>query len=220
MRYPNGEIPKSELVYLGDEHWLTPGTAVRWRAFQEDVYANEGVWLYITPGPNAYRDIESQWTTYWNEPPGNAAYPSTSSHGGVYDGRDSMAIDVANWGQIGREKFYAYARKHGFEPGYFDWEPWHIIDWSPWDHQEELPNGGEEDEDMCKNSGIWWTAANGKQMNAVVNTCSGYFDEFESSDGAYNSGIALAFGTGSFQKISASQAGNIKNRCAEVRQGK
>src|SRR5690606_20856005 len=24
------------------------------------------------------------------------------------------------------------ARDAGFEPGFFDWEPWHIIDWSPW----------------------------------------------------------------------------------------
>lgn len=131
-RYPNGQIPLQYLVHLGGEHYLTPATANRWKALQADVYANEGVWLAITRGPNAYRSLEAQWITYRNEPPGNAAYPGTSSHGGVYAGRDSMAIDVGNWGLLGRDKFYAYARKHGFEPGYFDWEPWHIIDWSPW----------------------------------------------------------------------------------------
>lgn len=131
-RYANGKIPLGELLHLGGEHYLTPATAQRWSALREDVHNNEGVWLNITAGPNAYRDLDAQWRTYREEAPGNAAYPGTSSHGGVYQGRDSMAVDVGNYGAIGADKFYAYARKHGFEPGYFSWEPWHIIDWAPY----------------------------------------------------------------------------------------
>jgi hypothetical protein len=130
-RYPNGRIPKSALVHLGGQHWLTPGTKARWDALVADVLENEGVRLRITSGPNAYRDYDAQVEAKKRHG-SNAAWPGTSSHGGVFNGRDSMAIDVGNWGEIGKTKFYAYARKHGFEPNYFDWEPWHIIDWSPW----------------------------------------------------------------------------------------
>lgn len=131
-RYPNGRIPFDVLVHLGGEHYLTPGTASKWAALQADVLANEGVLLQISPGANGYRWYEKQEEAYEDSAPGDAAYPGTSSHGGEYQGRDSMAIDVGNWGQIGMDKFYSYARKHGFEPGFFDWEPWHIIDWDPW----------------------------------------------------------------------------------------
>lgn len=141
-RYPNGKIPKSVLVHLGGDHWLTPATKARWGALVEDVLRNEGVRLQITPGPNAYRDIGWQ-QHYWDTLPyPQASFPGGSSHGGDYKGRDSMAIDVGNWGLLGKAKFYTYARKHGFEPDFFDWEPWHIIDWSPW----AMPAGGIEDE--------------------------------------------------------------------------
>lgn len=192
-RYPNGRIPKRDLVHLGGEHWLTQGTKVRWDRLVADVLENEGVRLQITEGPNAYRDIEWQ-RYYWNTLPyPQAAYFGTSSHGGEYNGRDSMAIDVDNWGMIGKNKFYAYARKHGFEPNFFDWEPWHIIDWSPWTvpaggglpgPEEETPE--EEDEEemnffnvqgkegshntglftaMRDNNGIWFA----KRFSATVN---------------------------------------------------
>ena len=138
-RYPNGQIPFESLVHLGGEHYLTPATARKWGALQQDVWENEGVWLEITPGANGYRWYEAQEETYENEPPGNAAYPGTSSHGGVFKGVDAMALDIENWGLLGRDRFYYYARKHGFEPNYFDWEPWHIIDWDPW---AAVPSGG------------------------------------------------------------------------------
>lgn len=137
-KYANGHIPLSELVHLGTEHWLTPATAMRWVNLVADVRASEGVTLRITGGPNGYRNMAWQ-RVYWDALPyPQAAYPGTSSHGGTYRGRDSMAIDVDNWSVLGKSKFYSYARKHGFDVDVFSWEPWHIVDWSPW----SLPPGG------------------------------------------------------------------------------
>ncbi|WP_102193218.1 hypothetical protein [Microbacterium aurantiacum] len=131
-RYENGRIPFDVLVHLGGEHYLTPGTAAKFIAMRADVWENEGVWLEISPGANGYRWFEKQEEAYRDEPDGNAAYPGSSSHGGEYNGRDAMAVDIGNWGRLGRALFYHYARKHGFEPDVFDWEPWHLIDWEPW----------------------------------------------------------------------------------------
>jgi hypothetical protein len=135
--YANGKIPFTELVQVGPNHWLTPATAARWKAFQADVLANEGVLLQITPGYNAYRPLDQQVAEKQKACArgrcNDAADPGLSSHGGMFRGTITMAIDVTNWGLIGKAKFYAYARKHGFEPGFFDWEPWHLIDWAPFE---------------------------------------------------------------------------------------
>lgn len=131
-RYANGRIPLHALIHLGGEHYLAPATNARWQWMIRTCQAERGVTLRITAGMNGYRDYAAQQWAYNNLPAGQAAYPGTSSHGGVYNGRDSMAIDVANWGQVGQSYFYDLARRAGFEPGVFDWEPWHIVDWSPW----------------------------------------------------------------------------------------
>lgn len=152
MSYANGQIPLTDLLPLRTgwnsdgywEHRLAPGSFRRWKALVEDVENETGVTLRITEGWNAYRPLDAQWTAYRNSAPGNAAYPGTSSHGGRYSGRDTMAIDVANWGQIGQARFYEFARKHGFTPGVFSWEPWHIVDYNPW----VVPAGEIEEEDM------------------------------------------------------------------------
>lgn len=129
--YKNGFIPKDKLVRRGSSFYATPGTWAKWDALVADVKADTGITLRITPGNNAYRDYQSQVEAK-KEHGSNAAFPGTSSHGGVFKGKDALAIDVDNWMQIGRQRFYNYCLKHGFEPGYFDWEPWHIIDWEPW----------------------------------------------------------------------------------------
>lgn len=131
-------------------------------------------------------------------------------------------------GYVGNTGLYStgphlHAEVEGYSStdGFWQWfTPDRVVGQGVPSKDSDITPDEEEDEDMCKNSGIWWTAANGKQMNAVVNTCSGYFDDFESSNGKYNSDIALAFGTGSFAEVSAGQAKNIENRCAAVRQGK
>lgn len=135
-RYPNGYIPASELVLIEGNHPATRGTAARWAALKADVLRNEGVTLRITGGENAYRSYAGQVFARKNACArgrcNDAAVPGTSSHGGSLNGRDSGAIDVDNWALLGKEKFYAYARRNGFEPGHFSWEPWHIIDWNPY----------------------------------------------------------------------------------------
>lgn len=135
-RFANGQIPSNLLVTVGPYHWMPAATAHRWAGLVADIQAHEGVTMRITPGKNAYRDYTGQVFARNNACAAgrcnDAAVPGTSSHGGEYRGRDSLAIDVTNWAVLGKDKWYAYCRKHGFEPGFFDWEPWHIIDWSPW----------------------------------------------------------------------------------------
>ena len=77
----------------------------------------------------------------------------------------------------------------------------------------------EEDEDMAKNSGFYFKR-NGKSMNLIVNTDSGWYHEFESAEGGYNSGVARAFSTGDFEEISVSHADAMKRDCTAVRTGK
>lgn len=141
-KYPNGYIPASELVLIEGNHPATRGTAARWAALKADVLKNEGVTLRITGGENAYRSYAGQVFARKNACAAgrcnDAAVPGTSSHGGSLNGRDSGAIDVSNWAVLGKDKFYAYCRRNGFEPGYFSWEPWHIIDWDPYN----APSGG------------------------------------------------------------------------------
>jgi hypothetical protein len=144
MKYRNGEIPLEELVLLASgtnedgywEHRLSPATAARWVALVQDVWLHEGVALYISPGWNAYRPLAAQILA--KRKYGRlAAAVGFSSHGGYFEGRDTLAIDVANWGDLGAETFFAYARKHGFIANYFDGkngrplEQWHIIDPNP-----------------------------------------------------------------------------------------
>lgn len=141
-RYSNGYIPRSELVLIEGNHLATRGTAARWEALKADVLKHEGIRLRITGGENAYRSFAGQQFARKNACAkgrcNDAAVPGTSSHGGSLNGRDAGAIDVDNWAALGKEKFYAYCRRNGFEPGYFSWEPWHIIDWAPY----TVPTGG------------------------------------------------------------------------------
>lgn len=145
-RYSNGRIPARELVRLDSgngEHVLTLPTAFRWYAFRLDVYLETGVWLYITPGKNGYRDEQTQIDTRnWACSIGNcnqAAVPRTSSHGGTWRGRDAMAIDVGNYWAIPWAVFKRLAEKWGFLVGAITKavagidEPWHIIDLAPYD---------------------------------------------------------------------------------------
>lgn len=131
-RYPNGRIPDHELVRLGVEHYATPATAQRIKNLVADVKAKEGFTLEVTGGPNIYRSLKWQ-NFYWDVLPyPQAAYPGTSSHGGEYQGRDAIAVDFNNWAILPRQKWFDYARKHGFTPNIFSWEPWHIVDFNPW----------------------------------------------------------------------------------------
>ncbi len=141
-RYKNGGIPAHLLIHMGGEHWATAGTKAKIDALIADIWKTEGVRVWVTSGPNIYRDLANQKFTKryfisigkgWQ-----AAYPGTSSHGGEFEGKDALAVDFSGYGTLGIGKWYAYLRKHGFEAGYFNgkngrpYEPWHAIDWEPY----------------------------------------------------------------------------------------
>lgn len=144
--YTNGQFPLSLFTEVpgqeGDNAWLTPATTARWLALKQGVYDTYGVTIWIVPGWNGYRPYENQViaknAAIAEGRPLDAADPGTSSHGGIYkqrgshrDGHQSLAIDVGGYERLNRADWYAMCRKHGFEPGFFNWEPWHIIDWEP-----------------------------------------------------------------------------------------
>lgn len=224
-RYPNGKVPDSVLIHIGGDHYVTAGTNAKWEAMRADVYANEGVWLYITPGPNAYRNLGWQ-QHYWDTLPyPQAAYPSTSSHGGEHDGDDAMALDIGNWAAIGREKFTHYCNKHGFEPNYFSWEPWHIIDWEPWrtvpaptPNPTPTPTPEEEEDEEMALKGAHYTNKAGTSVYILFNEVSGFYVEHSGVDGGtYNNPIARDWGTGSWPVITEGHAVVIKRSLDAVR---
>ena len=239
-RYANGFIPDHELVLIEGNHKATRGTAARWEMLKADVLANEGIRLRITGGENAYRSFAGQVFARQNACAegrcNDAAVPGTSSHGGSLNGRDSGAIDVNNWADIGLTKFSMYCRRNGFEPGYFDWEPWHIIDWAPY----TLPAGGgnstpenpetpeeEEEEEMAMKGLAYKRSSDGATIVAKFNEISGFYQETEGTTGDYNTPIAQAWeirgaeaNGGSWPLLSESDVMSLKRSLAEVRQGK
>jgi hypothetical protein len=69
-----------------------------------------------------------------------AATPGTSSHGGFWEGRETLAIDYSNWSWVyggDRAAFYDDCRAVGLTPGMIEprrgypEEPWHVIDMNP-----------------------------------------------------------------------------------------
>lgn len=147
MRYANGQIPEHALEELGSgwdqdgqwKHLATPGTAVRWRWMVGAALQKYGLLLRITPGWNVFRPLRMQFI--YRERLGiMAAWPGTSSHGGVFDGRDCMAIDVQNWDELAPgnialawARFQALCRLAGFTTDFVTpRERWHIGDFDPW----------------------------------------------------------------------------------------
>ncbi|MGW9587510.1 glycoside hydrolase domain-containing protein [Microbacterium sp. NPDC055455] len=144
--YSNGYIPENLLVTFatgwnrtdGDwKHQLSPGTYAKYRAL---VARSPGGKLQVTPGWGAYRPYYAQVIArriFGN----GAAVPGTSSHGGYWEGRQTLAIDFHNWGSIygwDQSRWFADCRAVGLTPGmimrsrgYPD-EPWHVIDLDPW----------------------------------------------------------------------------------------
>lgn len=143
MAYANGRVPLSLLVHLGGNLYMFPGMYQRWLNLVALVKQRHGVTLRITRGTkgwddwNGYRSYEAQ-VVYRRELGGMAARAGYSSHGGSYQGRESGAIDVANWAAIGRDAFFKACRDVGLTPGTDSRENWHVVDYSPW----AGPSGG------------------------------------------------------------------------------
>lgn len=143
--FANGMIPLDLLVNLGGNHYLPPGTALRWRWMVQDCKARYGVTLRITGdndglgGWNAYRPFAAQ-VRYRQHYGIGAAVPGSSSHGGTYHGLQCMAIDVTNWMELGWTEFNKLCQKHGFRTNFVTpTELWHIADFNdPW----HVPSGG------------------------------------------------------------------------------
>ncbi len=145
--YSNGEVPYdvvSVVLATGTDsngYWefrCTPAFAARWKLAK--AYAEErfGRTIYIRPGWNIYRPLFSQEIARRNAcAQGNcngAAVPRSSSHGGNWNGRDCLAVDVdpngLTWAQVDEAMIYAgfaagliTERISGIKGG----EPWHYI---------------------------------------------------------------------------------------------
>lgn len=194
----------------GERFRSTPATIARWNALVADVKKHEGVTLTITSGPNAYRDYDQQVAMRRKHGLG-AATPGTSSHGGFWEGRDTMAIDVNNWAVLGQAKFYSYARKHGFSPGlistsrgYARNEPWHIVDLHPWTMPagtsgNETNQNQKDEEEMPR--GFYYKK--GKTYYVGLVTPAGVL-HYESNDSDINNEIASKWDTGDFAKVTES----------------
>lgn len=148
MAWRNGYIPESDLVVFkrgynrtdGNWFWgLTPGTYARHLALVALAFEKTGRILTPSDGWGTYRPYDAQVIArriYGN----GAAVPGTSSHGGFWEGRETLAIDYSNWAYVyggDRAAFYSDCRAVGLTPGmieprrgYPD-EPWHVIDLNP-----------------------------------------------------------------------------------------
>ena len=147
--YSNGYIPTDLLVTFErgyndtDGHWnhsLSAATYSRHLALVARAQARTGRTLTISDGWGAYRPYAAQViarNVYGN----GAAWPGTSSHGGFWEGQQTLAMDYSNWSWVydgDREAFFADCRSVGLSPGYIsaargyvdEW--WHVIDLDPW----------------------------------------------------------------------------------------
>lgn len=153
--YKNGYIPRSMLVLIASgtnqhgywEHLLSPATKARHDALVARAKARTGRTLAMGAGWSAYRPYAEQVKArqiYGN----GAAVPGTSSHGGFWEGKQTLAMDFSNWSTVyggDRAAFFADCRAAGLEPdlisprrGYPD-EPWHVVCSNPW---SAVPAGG------------------------------------------------------------------------------
>lgn len=148
MAWKNGYIDERELVIFkrgsnatdGDWfHGLTPATYARHLELVRIAKERTGRLLEISEGWGAYRPYWAQVKAQQIYGIG-AATPGTSSHGGYWERKETMAMDYSNWGWVynwNRAAFYEDVRKAGLVPGqiepsrgYPD-EPWHVIDVNP-----------------------------------------------------------------------------------------
>ena len=142
MTYPNGRVPLDLFIEVGsgvDENgpwrWLaTPKLWALIRAAQDYARRKWGSSFTISQGYNLYRPYDWQVVAKNNAiaagRPGDAAAPGTSSHGGVFNGRDCLAADLnrlgLQWWQV-----WEACESVGLVTRYFDWEPWHVILYDP-----------------------------------------------------------------------------------------
>lgn len=149
--YSNGHIPDGLLVTFNTgwnstdgnwKHQLSASTYRKHLALLALTRQNTGRTLTITEGWGAYRPYNIQVLARQLYGYG-AATPGHSSHGGFWEGQQTLAIDYGNWGWVygwNRDDFFWAVREVGLTPGlihpsrgnnYPD-EPWHVVDLDPW----------------------------------------------------------------------------------------
>lgn len=219
--YSNGYIPDNLLITFKTgwnsaegtwEHKLSPGTYEKHLNLVSLAKRNTGGNISITDGWGAYRPYASQ--VYARSLYGNgAAWPGTSSHGGFWEGKQTLAIDY-NWGPAygwNRAAWFRDVRAVGLTPGlihpsrgnnYPD-EPWHVVDLDPWrpvsggnaapgTEPVEEPEEDEEDE-MATN--VMYVTADPKYKYRVGigNDVSGLWVEYVTNDGGFNTKMAARY---------------------------
>lgn len=238
--YPNGRYPLDLFVHRGGDLYLSPSLNARWDEAVRLGLEKYGVRLYITgpsgrgwDGANGYRWHEKQ-VRYKNAFGIWAASAGTSSHGGSYRGQEVFAVDVANWRDLAPgsqslawARFVALMKVVGLQTDFVTpREEWHVGDFNnawivPSFGQVTVnPNTTRKPEDEMNNDRYCWYNDGSRQINAIYNTGSGYFQEFESSNGEYNTQKLRAHGISSPTAIvSKSDFESIKSACAAVRPG-
>lgn len=237
--YKNGYIPKELLIVFASgtnstigywEHSLSPASYARHLALVKKAKDRTGRTLALGAGWSAYRPYEQQVKAralYGN----GAALPGTSSHGGFWEGQQTLAMDYSNWGVVygwDQNAFFADCRAVGLTPGmimrsrgYPD-EPWHVNDMNPW---SATPAGGnttplptdttrpqpeEEDEDMKMKGAFYTRTADKAVVYLLFNEISGFYVEHTGVTGTYNNDIAARWETNSWAGITESHAKVLK----------
>jgi hypothetical protein len=160
MAWRNGDLPMGDLIVFkrghnsvdGDWFWaLPPASLARHNALVRRSVRRTGRALIPSDGYSTYRPRAAQKRA--REIHGvYAAVEGTSSHGGFWEGVETMAIDYGNWAWVyensgGRAAFYEDVRAVGLTPGMITQERgypdefWHVIDFNP---KSAVPMFGDE----------------------------------------------------------------------------
>lgn len=254
--YTNGRIPSSLLVVFRTgrnttdgywEHAFSPATLARHQALVKLAKKHTGRDLALGDGWSAYRPYEQQIRA--KQIHGiYAATPGTSSHGGTFEGQQTLAGDYHNWswvyekfGTNKRAAWYADCRAVGLTPGlieprrgYPD-EPWHVVDENPWvmpsyasttstpfpttTPTTPVPEPEEEDDHMKLKGATYTRATDKAAVHILFNEGSGFYVEHTGVPGAYNNPIATHWETGSWPEISEAHAKVLKAALDRVRTG-
>lgn len=238
--YSNGNVPSNLLVTFNrghndrDGHWshsFPPATYARHLELVRIARSRTGRPLALGYGWTAYRPLAAQrmLKQYYTSigKPRQAADQGTSSHGGFWERKQTMAGDYGNWDAVyggfgGRAAFAEDCRKAGLLPnmivparGYPD-EPWHVIDPNPWSAVPAFAGGAvlpfhpEIGEDMSQADIDWMKEQITSIKNAIGDPSIGIL-------GAANTARDHAVAAnGKLEKIGA-DAGNAASIASDVR---
>lgn len=227
--YSNGYIPDDLLVTFRvgynstDGSWahsLSPATYARHLALVGRAKDRTGRTLTISDGWGAYRPYPAQVVArnvYGN----GAAWPGTSSHGGFWEGRQTLAMDYSNWSWVyggDWEAFKSDCYAVGLTPGMiseargYPEEKWHVIDLDPWG---AVPAGFDAtnflEDDMFSDSDRTALAEVRRALGAA-----GFMDTFPSDQAQADASVlahvrAAVTGINSLQRYIAFGGEDVKN---------